>query len=76
MSRHEGSAERRALLERAIGIAERARAEAARADTVAAREDYEFALKWLELVRRTSGEIAPKADPGLVELRQELPRAD
>jgi len=80
MSRHDGSvrndsAARWALIERAEGIAERARWEAVRAGTVAAREDYEFALQWLELVRRSSGGLHPR-DPTLVESRQDRPRAD
>jgi hypothetical protein len=80
MSRHEGSVRndsvtRWALVERANAIAERARWEAVRAGTVAAREDYELTLQWLELVRKASGGLHPRPRT-LGDSRQDLPRAD
>jgi hypothetical protein len=75
VSRHEDIVARWALIARAQAIAERARWEAVRAGTVAAREDYEFALQWLELVRRTAGRVAPaQSDAGGTAPRS--PRAD
>jgi len=58
MSATEGmdsSARRAGLVERAVLMAERAKWAAAWADTNAERGDYEFALNWLEVVRRSSG---------------------
>ncbi|HYI35302.1 MAG TPA: hypothetical protein VEX39_01745 [Thermoleophilaceae bacterium] len=46
---------RAGMVERAVLMAERAKWAAAWADTHAERGDYEFALKWLEVVRRSSG---------------------
>ena len=49
------SARRSGIVERAVLMAERAEWATAWAETLAERGDYEVALKWLEVVRRSSG---------------------
>jgi len=45
--------------ERALLLSERARWAAAWAQTHAERGDYQYALRWLELVRKSSGGLSP-----------------
>ena len=42
-------------------MSERARWAAAWAETHAERGDYEYALKWLDLVRKSSGGLTPRS---------------
>ena len=49
-----------ARAERALLRAERARCAGAWAESHAERGDYEYALKWLELVRKSSGGLSPR----------------
>ena len=46
--------------ERALFLAERARCAAAWAESHAERGDYEYALKWLEVARKSSGGLTPR----------------
>jgi hypothetical protein len=45
---------------RSAGASERAQWAAAWAETHAERGDYEYALKWLDLVRKASGGLTPR----------------
>jgi len=46
--------------ERAMLLSERARWAAAWAETHAERGDYEYALKWLEVARKSTGGLTPR----------------
>lgn len=49
-----------AKAERAVLLSERARWAAAWAETHAERGDYEYALKWLEVARKSSGGLTTR----------------
>jgi hypothetical protein len=57
---HAASVRQGAKAERAMFMAERARCAGAWAEAHADRGDYEHALKWLDLVRKSSGGLSPR----------------
>ena len=68
----DAAARRAGRAERAVLMAERARWASAWAETHAERGDYEFALKWLEVVRRSSGGLTPRQRRERAQWRGEL----
>ena len=54
------AARRGGKAERALLMSERARCAAAWAESHAERGDYEYALKWLEVARKSSGGLTPR----------------
>jgi hypothetical protein len=66
------STRRAGTVERAVLLAERARWAAAWAETHAERGDFEYALRWLEVVRRSSGGLSRKQRADREVWRSEL----